>query len=824
MSKKKQKMKVSVEKPAPSFWQNLSKTHLQIFGVSVIFLILLIYFSPLAIEGLSPTGTDVIGGIGKTHQINEFYEETGERALWNPYVFSGMPVYHRMSSKQFTIANIIGSFSNTSGRTAFFYYVIGALGMFFLTQFWGIPVWGSILASLAFVFMPHYEVLVQAGHYQKFRSIMIFPWVIFSFVYLLRKSNLWSLVFFTVAFSTQLRAKHYQIIFYVVLIMAFIGFSYAFQQIKDKKYAPIFKRTGLFVIAIFFSVLLSLQVLLPVREYAPYSIRGGTGEEGSTGLDFDYATGWSFSPKEIINLLIPNAYGGSSGITYNGNDVPQLKGREIPGYWGDMPFTEGGDYVGIITFIFAIIGIIYGFREKNRLIISFTVFILFAFLLSFGRHLPLLYGLFFKIIPMFNKFRIPSMILIAIYFVSACLAGFGFKTVLESGVENRKSMIKTVTGIAIFLIFVSLVPYLFKEGFSFIKAGESGRYSPQILNLIKDARYDLMKRDAMRLLVFALLGCGGILIFLRNWIKKPAVLILIGTLMLIDLISINNRFLKDLGRIDHLEQSYFRKTKTDQFILEDDSLFRIFSLEQNAFTNNNWAYYHQSAGGYSPAKLRIYQDVIESCFFKGWDKELPVNWNILNMLNTKYIIIPQQIMHPNLELVYTDSKKKYFTFKNKTMLPRAFFVENYEVIPEKQKRLERLNQKDFDPSITAILEEDLKLTLEKILSADVKVTLFQPNRIELDVNTDKKGLMVLSEIYYPPGWKATVDGEKTEVYKTNHILRSIIVPEGNHKVHFEFTPKSYIYSGWLSGILNTLLYSGLIIIGIISFLRKRKSG
>jgi len=822
MAKKKRKKKVTSQESPRPFWQGLTKTHQRVGAVVILILVLAVYFAPLVFECLSPTGSDVIGGIGKVHQIKEFEKETGERALWNPSIFSGMPIYHRRGSNDIALDKIVSFLYDTPGRQGFVYYLIGALGMFFLTQFWGVPVWGSFLASLAFVFMPHYEVLLQAGHYQKFRPIMMMPWVVLCFDYFLRKANLWRFGFFVLAFSTLVRSKHYQIMFYTLLILFFVGVAWVVRKVKEREYRVILKRVGLFLLAVVFSLVMSLQALWPAYEYTPASIRGGTGEKGSTGLDYDYATSWSFSPRELIKLVIPNAFGGASGQVYTGDDVPQLKGRTIPGYWGDMPFTEGGDYVGILTFILAVIGIVYGFRQKDRIVITLSVFIVFAFFLSFGRHFPPLYNFFFRAVPMFNKFRVPSMILTAIYFSLACLAGFGFKVLWDVSSENRKKLIPIVVGVAVFLTILALVPYLFKGAFSFEKAGDAARYRPQVLDLIKDARYDLMKQDAMRLLIFAVLGCAGIWIYLKKWMGKYALSIALGALLLIDLLPIDNRFLKNLGSIEQIERSYFAKTQTNTFLLSDQTLYRVFPLEQNVFTNNDWSYYHQSIGGYSPAKLRIYQDIIESCIYRGWDSKIPINWNIVNMLNTKYVIAPGKLSQPNLELVHTDRAKNYFTYKNNAMLPRAFFVGRYEVMPDRVERLERLNDPQFDPSVTAILEREPNFAVEKPTASEADVTLYQPNRIELDVRTDKNSLLVLSEIYYPHGWRATVDGKETEIFKTNHILRSVYVPEGRHRVVFTFSPRSYTYSSLVSGILNGVVYLGLFVMGILWGLQRRK--
>ena len=824
MGKKKHKKKVTSEKQSSPLWQQFGKTEQWIGAVVLLLLVLFIYWNSLIVDGLSPIGSDVIGGIGKVHQIIEYEKETGEQALWNPYVFSGMPQYHRSSSNEITLDKIIELFynTNTNGRMGFIYYFIGALGILFLMKYWGVPVWGSLLAAVSFIFVPYFEVLFQAGHFFKFRPIMWIPWVILSFDYYLKKGNLLSTILFIIVFSTQIRTRHYQIIFYTFLFMLFIGTSYVIGQIKNREYKRILKRIVILSVSGLIVFLLSIQSIWPAEEYTPYSIRGGTGEEGSTGLDYDYATSWSLSPKEMLSFLIPNAYGGSSVIQYNGSNVPELKGRQIPGYWGEMPFTEGGDYLlSIVTCILGMIGLIEGYRKKNKLIITFSLFIVFAFLLSFGRHFPLLYNLFFQLVPLFNKFRIPQMILIMIYFSFACLAGFGYKALLEIPSEVRKRLLKWVIGIALFLIFLSLTPYLLKGSFSFESTSDY-RYSPQVVELIKSARYDLMKQDASRLLIIAFLCCATIGAYLKTWLNKTTIAILLAGLLLVDVIPVNKRYLKYLGSVEQLEQSYYAKIETDRFLLNDQTLFRIFTLEQNIFTNNNWSYYHQSAGGYDAAKLRIYQDIIDSCIYEGPDPALPINWNIVNMLNTKYILVPQQISHPNLNLVFTDNSQNMFIYQNTTALPRAFFVDDIEIIPEKSQRLNRLNDPRFDPAHTAILETEPKFEIEKPSDQEINISTFQPNHIELDARTDKMGLLVLSEIYYPHGWKATIDNQETEIYRTNHILRSIIVPEGNHQIRFEFAPESFLISAKISGISNPLVILSLLIIGPIRFLIKRK--
>ena len=791
----------------------------QFLGIGLVVLVLIIQFAPMVFDGLSPTGTDVIGGLGKTHQVNTFEKQTGERPLWNPYIFSGLPLYHRLSAQDLGVEQIVNTVFNTTGRRCVAYYVIGAVGFFFLAQFLGVPVWGAALGSLAFVLMPHYEVLIQAGHFQKFRPIMFLPWVVLTFLYLLKRGFWMSVALFTLAFATQVRTKHYQIVFYTILILIFLAVPYIIQRIREKEWKQLLSRIGLFSIAMILTLLMSLQVLWTVKEYTPYSIRGGSGDGTRSGLDYDYATGWSFSPEELLSLIIPDAYGRASVMTYKGDAVPQLKNQRIPGYWGGLNSTEGGDYMGIVVVILGVIGVIAAFRKKQPHMMALTIFLPFAFLLSFGRYVPFLHRLFFEFVPYFDKFRVPSMILTVIYFCGAVLAAWGLKTLLES--ETVQKWKKPVLIIGIVLIVIALFPVLFKSAFSFEKAGEAGRYQEGVIELIKAARYDMMKQDALRMLLFSVLACGTLFFFTSERLTKLALVVILGGLLLVDMIQVDRRFLKNLNSKERLEARYFAPTPTNRFLLQDDSVYRIFPLQQDVWNNNDWSYYHQNIGGYNPAKLRAYQDVIESCVYQGWDSDLPINWNILNMLNAKYIIIPGRLDKPWLKLVNSDAESQLLTYENTQVLPRAFFVGATEVIQEHRKRLVRMNDRSFRPDSVAILEKPLDAEIAKPQVSSTRVTRFEPNRVHFEVETDVQSLLVISEIYYPKGWTAKIDGVKTEIYKTNHILRSIVVPAGSHEVTMEFAPRSYTLSSKLSALINGLI---LVAIAVLGFFQWRKRG
>jgi hypothetical protein len=294
--------------------------------------------------------------------------------------------------------------------------------------------------------------------------------------------------------------------------------------------------------------------------------------------------------------------------------------------------------------------------------------------------------------------------------------------------------------------------------------------------------------------------------------------IALATFMLLDLVSMYNRFFKKLDSIERIKLAVFAPTNTAKFLQNDKSIFRVFPYEADIFTSNYWSYFFQSVGGYNPAKLRIYQDVIESG--AGGDSPLPLSWNVINMLNSKYVISKQKMTFDNLQLVNVDRTTEYNTYLNRDRLPRAFFIGSYIVITEKEERLRQLNDPLFDPGTTAILEKNLPAEITQPDSFLAKVTDFTPNHLELGVFTDKNALLVLSEIYYPVGWTAYIDDRITEIYKTNHILRSIYVPQGNHDIQLVFAPRSSLIS--IISKATIFIYASIMLIYFFYVIKRRR--
>ncbi|MQY79464.1 MAG: hypothetical protein GH151_09765 [Bacteroidetes bacterium] len=367
MSKKKRISKEKISQEKASLLDKISLKNGYIFSAVFILFTLLIFYKPYVFDKLEPAGADRIASIGQTHQITEYQKKSGDRVLWNPNIFCGVPTYHRLSNKTFHVDKLI-SWLNPLLDWRVGWLLLGATGIFCLILYLGFPWYFALIGTVAFLFLPHFQALIIVGHNVKVRAIMALPWVVLGFVYFVNKLNLFSLLIFVLAFSLQLRTQHYQIIFYALLAMLAIGILKIIEWIKNKESGKILKSLGLFVVGLIIAVFMSAQPLFVTHEYTPYSTRGGNAIElqesklgqaevkKSGGVTFEYATQWSVSLKELTTLISPRFLGGTSSEIYNGKSVPQFRGKQLPTYWGNMPFTQSSEYMGILVVILVFTG------------------------------------------------------------------------------------------------------------------------------------------------------------------------------------------------------------------------------------------------------------------------------------------------------------------------------------------------------------------------------------------------------------------------------------------------------------------------------------
>ena len=814
MSKKHKQLSQKQSNTKQSFLEKIPLKNTNLFTFIIILVALLIFYKPYVFDKLEPVGGDRMASIGNSHQIREYSKESGDRALWNPNIFCGIPIYHNLDNKTFHIDRLIIKL-NPILDWRIGWFIVGAVGMFLLIRILGFPWYYGLLGIMVFLFFPHYQALIIVGHNFKIRALCALPLVAYGFIRLIKKGDLISLSIFALSLSLQIRTKHFQIILYTLLFLLAIGIWQLIILIQSKDYRIILNRIAILVGGFFVAVMISAQPLFIANEYTPYSTRGGNAIElqeskpgqaevkKSGGVTFEYATQWSCSPKELMTLISPRFLGGTSSETYNGKSVPQFSGKQLPTYWGDMPFTQSSEYLGILIVILAIAGIWY--NRKNGIVISLSALLLFSILLSFGHHFPPLYKLLFYYLPYFSKFRVPMMILVLISFITIILAMFGLRSIIERLDEKR---FKTLLYISGFFALLGLVPLLMPNILSFTSPKDTRFASnPQVLDLLRQVRLEFMRTDTLRMLGFIAAFVALIITYYKKKINKDLLIFGIFLLIAVDMISVSWRFMSTARLVNpkSVERNYFKETKFDKIISSDPEYHRVLGLGQ-LFQSNDLAYRHQIVGGYSAIKPQLIQDIIDNNLYRKDDPANFLNWNVINMLNAKYIIAPGNIQAEGLIPLEVNQPQKTILYKNENALPRVFFVNSVKKFDDEKEVVRFMNSNEFKPDEFALTIEDIDTNTVYDISGTLRITEYTPNRISLQVENNEKAFMVLSEAYYPKGWTATIDSKSMHIYQVNHVLRGIEIAAGKHIVIFEFKPKSYHRAAVVSSVFTYLMW------------------
>jgi hypothetical protein len=815
---------VSIESKK-SFLEKLESPKYIIGFFVLLFFILIFLYKPMVFDGMDPSGSDVTTGIGKTHQLRMWEEKTGDYPLWNPYMFAGMPTYPRFGPRAWSLDTLFSQLDFLVDWRIW-YFLAGAFGIFLFIKFLGLPAFSGMIAALAFVLMPHFQALIIVGHFAKFRALMWLPYVVLSALYLLKKRTFLSALLFSFTLALQFRTQHYQIIFYTFLLILFMGVPILYRLYKDKARKTIGKILGFAIVAVIFALLIAAQNILSIKEYTPYSTRGGnaisilddkTTQQEKRGVGFEYATNWSYSVSEWWNLIIPKFHGGTSNELYKGDVVPAFKHKELPTYWGTMPFTQSYEYMGIVIVFLAVIGILFNWKRWE--VKSLTFLTIFTLLLSLGKNFSVLYKILFYYVPYFDKFRVPVMILTLTMFNLCVLAAFGIYSLVKEDLPKKEVRQKLYITFGVFILLL-LIPLLFGSTFSLAKPGEVRQYGQEISDMLKQVRLEFLRNSSLLSLLFIVVGLGGVFAVQKKVLTgglMPLIFIVIiaADFLKLDAQYIENKFVDS----KYVERQQYGLNNIDKEIQKDNTFFRVFPVGR-LFMDTHWVYYYQSIGGYSPAKLQGIQEIVDNNLYVPVGEQLQINWNVIDMLNVKYLITNQQLNSPRLQLFAMDESRGLLAYSNLNVLPRGFFVDRYEVISDGVERLKYINSSEFDPSKTAILEVNPIETIESPDSAYFNIINYEPDRVEYEVYSNKTALLVLSEIYYPKGWKAKLDdGRPLRIYKTNHLLRSVVVPAGTHQITFNFHPSSY-YSGIrISSISIVVVY--LFILGSL-FLKYRE--
>lgn len=787
------------------------------------------YFSPVQLDGKVIRQGDTQQFEGMSRELVTLQnDDSGDIVAWLGSMFSGMPSY------QVTVANkpevhlgiankVLSIFDYSSARIV----LIALICFYILMCVMGMSKWLAILGAIAYAFASYNFIILEAGHITKAYVIAYMPLTVAGMYLLFRKKYLWGVTLFTFAVATSIRENHLQITYYLVFLCAFIYLGYVYEKMKSKDWKQLLRVSLLLLGCICLAVLPNIDSLYANWELSKTSTRGATeltistpnGEKVSSGLDKDYAFAWSYGRGELMTLLVPNAYGGSSaGILGPDSELyKELRkkgaqvGKELhaPTYWGDKSFTSGPVYFGALICFLFVLGM---FLIKNPMKWWLFICSLFFILLALGRNFDSFNSLMFHYLPMYNKFRTVEMALVVPGLIFPMIAIWGLKEFFSGKLDDvliKKGLFISLifTGGICFLLW--LMPNLF---LNFHSVYDTQYQLPDwYYNALLLDRTSLASSDALRSLSFILLGASLLFWFYVSKDRKKITKYVISGMIvfvLVDLWVVDRRYLNESNFISKGQRNDVHKmTIADSEILKDkDPSYRVLNLN-NPFNETNTSYYHKSIGGYHAAKLRRYQELIDFRLGREISSLIGSLQNAqsaedlyktftqcpsLNMLNMRYIIYnPEQA-----------PLKNPFAYGNAWFVDTIKFVNNAD---EEIMALETLN-----PLKEAVVDKQFKTELVSFSPqidsmATISLNSYRPNKLVYTSNSRTEQLAVFSEIYYQPGWKAMIDGNEVPHFRVDWTLRALLVPAGKHEIVFEFRPDSYITASYIASYSSLLL-------------------
>lgn len=780
----------------------------------VIFIALATIYCWPAVEGKVLSQSDVMSGQCNGHEVSEYAKQTGKTSYWTNALFGGMPTYQinypttsakviRCLRKAYTL--FLGSI--------WAWFLTYLFGFFILLRAFDINKWLSIIGSVATTLSTYFLIIIAAGHINKVFAIGYMAAVLAGFIFIFKKRYLLGACL-TMVFTAFGMILHPQMAYYFMLMTGIFGVAELYIHLKDNRIKDIVIGLGIFVASLGIGLGTGYSNIRSNAEYVKETMRGGhtelqnNGEKAQTGLDFDYATSWSYGVGETMTLLVPNFYGGSSHYTVSTKSnlyeelvkqgVPRSNAKQfcqnLPMYWGDQPFTEGPVYVGAIICFLFLLGLIIVKSPYKWALLAATVF---SILLAWGRNFEWLSRLFFNYFPMYNKFRAVSSILVVAEVAMPILGFMAIQRILDKKTD-RKELIKAlcisggVTG------GICLLLALFGGSmFSFTTAGDAQIFKQLpdwITKLIVSERASMLTADAFRSLIFIALTFAILYLFINDKIKVKPMFVAISCLILIDLWPVNKRYFNDDNFVNEKDKkNYFAKTDYEEQILRDtDPNFRVLNLTTNTFNDARTSYYLKSVGGYHAAKLRRYQDLIDEHISRG-------NMTVLNMLNTKYIIQP--------------TEEGATPMLNTNAWGNCWFADSLIVTQSPREECDALNEiKSASTIVTdakfSNLVENFNATPDT--TASIRLTSYAPDELEYTSNLSQIKTAVFSEIYYPFGWKAYIDGQPVEIFRANYVLRALNIPAGEHQIRFEFRPDT-IYKADKVGMVFVIIMITFVI-------------
>ena len=794
---------------------------------------------------------DSAASVGMSKELVDYRARTGETTRWTNTLFGGMPTYQMSPAydSSDTLGQVMNAYHLWLPDNVWFLFAY-LLGFYILLRAFDFKQSLAALGSVLWAFSSYFLIIIAAGHLWKVMALAYLPPMIAGVVLTYRGKYLWGFVLTALFTAFEVKANHVQMTYYYLFIVLFMVIAFFVKALREKQLQSFLKSSAIVIVAAGIGVAINISNLYHTWQYQKESMRGkselvkgNNANQTSSGLERDYITQWSYGIDETMTLLVPNAKGGASAPLVQNESAmskadPQVQSmlpqiyEAFPQYFGSQPGTSGPVYVGAFVLFLFVLGLFIVKGPMKWALLGATIL---SILLAWGKNFMGFTDFFLDYVPMYAKFRTVASILVIAEFTIPLLAALALKQIVDKPEELKKQMkfvyisLGLTAGVA-FLMAVTpgiMSPFVSEQETQMIASiqGMDANTQHLIISNIESMRQAMVSADAWRSVVIILIGFALLMAFRFRKLPGKYMIVALAVLCLIDLWQVDKRYLNDGMFVPRSErENPHQPTAADAKILQDRSLnYRVLNFAVSTFNDNETSYFHKSVGGYHPAKLRRYQEMIDAYIApqmqaamgeistKGGDMQKVDGrkvFPVLNMLNTKYFILP-------LQGGTTVALQNPYAQGNAWFVNKIVYVGDanaeYAQVAKINLQTEAVADKKFESALGQAITNDS--------TATVRLTSYQPNNLRYTVDSKNGGIVVFSEIYYP-GWTATVDGTPTPIARVNYILRALTVKPGKHTVVFDFHPSSIRTTEIIAYISLVLLL--LAIVGTV-YVEFRKS-
>ncbi|GIQ58295.1 membrane protein [Flavobacterium collinsii] len=790
-------------------------------------LVSLIYFYPV-LQGKQIFQSDIAQYTGMAKEQNDFRAAEHAEPYWTNSAFGGMPTYQLGANYPNDFVGKLDDVLRFLPRPAdyLFLYFLGFYGLLLVLKTDPLK---AFIGALAFGFSTYLIIILGVGHNAKAHAIAYMPLVIAGFILVFQKKYIWGGLLTMFAVALEVNANHFQMTYYLLIFLLILSAYFAFNFIKEKEFKPLLTAIGVLAVAGIFAIGANATNLLATSEYAKFSTRSnseltfnpdGSKKTNENALSREYITEYSYGIAESFNLIAPRLFGGSNHENVGTDSrmysfmieqgVPSEQAQDfvsgMPTYWGDQPIVAAPAYIGVVVFFLAVLAL---FIDDRKIKYVFLTGALFSLVLSWGKNFALLTDFFIDYVPMYDKFRAVSSIQVILELCFPVLAVMGLQSFFKAK-EDPKLQQKALVQTGVFGLGVILILVFAKSMFHFTGSSDNyflESYGPAFVDALKEDRKSLYSADLLRSGFFIVVTFGILWLFIKNKLAQNTTLIIVGILMIFDLFFVDKKYVSAKDFVSPVQiAAPFQETPSDVQILKDTTHYRVFEVNGN-MSSARASYFHHSLGGYHAAKPRRMQQLFDYQIAKN-------NVEVLDMLNVKYII-------------QTDKEGKEFPTINPNANGNAWFVSAVKLVNKPDDVMKALDHIDTKTvAVFNVHEHESKFKNARMkkqwdTTGTIQVVQYKPNYIKYKSNNGKDGLAVFSEIYYKDGWNAYIDGQLTDHFPVDYVLRAMEIPGGEHTIEFKFEPQ-VVKTGSLITLASSIGMFLLLIGGVYfeKFFRK----